>query len=221
MTLTKMNCSTLENACNSHGITISKRITDAEKLHQAATDLVATIRAEVQPALDSLTLKTLDATFAALLSWPSNTIRAEVATRLERAAAQQIVDAWQEYAPDLMELFRTPFNDAAAKFSKGDKTALPVLNELGRVRDALALACPASVRNWQFDEISRLLFIPSVKTLIERMPVRTDILRRHDGEWWTLALAIDGVKIVWNSPEDQLKLDTTMPNKTANELNAA
>ena len=221
MSITKMECSTLQNACNSHGITISKQIIAAEKLHEAASDLVATIRAEVEPDIYALTLKTLDSTFAALLSWPSNPARLAVAVRLERTAAQFIVDAFNAYAGELMESFRKPFDDAAIRFTAGDKSALPVLNELGRVRDALALALPVTVRNRQFDELSRCLFIPSVKTLIERMPVRTDVLRRHEGQWWALALAIPGVRLVWNSPEDQKNLNDTLPNLTANEVEAA
>ena len=221
MSLSKMECSTLEGACNNYGITISERITDAEKLHQATTDLVATIRAEVEPDIYALTLKNLDSTFAALLSWPSNSVRLATATRLERTAAQFIIEAWQEYAGELMEAFRQPFNDAATRFTAGDKTALDVLNELGRARDALALALPANVRNRQYDELSRCLFIPSVKTLVEKMPVRSDVLRRQEGEWWTLALKVPGVKLQWNSPEDQLNIDKAMPNKTANEVDAA
>ena len=218
MTLSKMDCFTLENSCNTHGIPKTKQITEANELLLAATNLYNAIRAEVEPDIYAVTTKTLDSTFAALLVWPSNATRATVANRLVQAAAQQIVEAWNAYAGELMEAFRKPFNDAAAKLLAGDKKAIPVLDELARVRDALALALPVNLRNREFEELSRLLFLPSIKTAVERFPIRIEGIRRHQGEFWALALKIPDVRIVWNSPENQSEINLTIPAKSANEI---
>jgi hypothetical protein len=223
---TDLNCFLLKIACENHKIAIPKSITDAVALHDAAANLVSTILAEVEPDTNSVTLKNLDAVFASLLSWPSNKFRGEIASRLERVTNQGILDAWGNFLPVLMEELRAPFNAAANRYMAGDKTVISTLTELGKVRDILATSFKPKLRSEQVEITTRVLSIPSMKTLVERIPQILDVAwtnpsGRYESDWLGKVTSIPGVKLEWHTPEDQVALDATIPNNTAAEIAVA
>ena len=225
--LLRIQCQVLATAVNNCKIAIPKSITEAEAVHDAAVDLLNKIKGEVEPDIYSVNLKNLDATFTALLSWPSHAARFEIANRLERTTDQAIIQAWQIFCTELMEKFRAPFDEAASKYMAGDKTVVPALTELGKVRDILKLVTGSvKLRSDHFEVYSRVLTIPSEKTSMEKIPQvlgnpYSNVEGRYESAWFAAVTSLPGVRLEWHSPADQIALDAAMPNKTPEEIAAA
>lgn len=120
-----------------------------------------------------------------------------------------------------------PFDEAAKKYMSGDQTVIPSLTELGKVRDVLTLAWqPPKLKSDQVEVYSRVLTIPSMKSLIEKIPQVlggpfSTYAGRYEGEWFAAVTSIPGVRLEWHTPTDQIALYSILPNRTPAEEAAA
>ena len=136
--------------------------------------------------------------------------------------------AWMSFAQPLMEALRSPFNVAAVAFTGGDQTALPTLCALGAIRDLLAELWPPPITNngdvttlrvrsqadgGEFEKSIRVLDVGSVIMAERLLPCATRGTTRLSPEWFAavLSLSINGLKIKWQTPIDQVAMDWRLP----------
>ncbi len=210
MTLQINDIPALAAACADYGIPEPKALADAKALHKAATELLAAVKAEVEPDPHAVTVKTLADHLAALVAWPSHDARETAAARLAQVGETAVVTAWLGFAVALMEALRGPFDDAAARFAEGDQGAAAQLAQLAHVRDILATVAKPDLGNGLLERETRVLVWPSMKLLIERHNrVQADVLTpapgRYEAAWWS-GLAALGVAAQWHTPADQVAL---------------
>ena len=148
-----------------------------------------------------------------------------VAARLTHDQPTELA-AWMRFSRPLMEALRAPFDSAATAYTAGDATALPKLCTLGQIRDLLAEGWPPPITNngdvtalqvrsqadgGEFEKSIRVLDVGSVLLAECLLPDATRGTTRLSPEWFAAALTINGLKIKWQTPTDQVAMDWRLP----------
>lgn len=206
MTLRPHEIQILRSACQTHGIALSKRITDSEALHRLAQEKLSAIRAEVEPVTDGMTVQSYDEIANSILTWPSKAAREAVAVKLELVSHQNVLDSWIGMASSMRSGLRKPFNEAGMAYSAGDRSdeVVAVLCSLARVRNLIALwGRTPEIGSIPFERYTRFVRIPSMKKFIEWVVPRTSAHEMSDPEFWRIITAIEGVVIEWHDESEQ------------------
>jgi len=214
----------IRNACAQFSVPVPKAVATGENLHEAATQLLEEIRAEVAPNLEGLNLKNLRDTHAQMVARTTWQTRERAAVELEATAVQSRILAWHNAAGDLVEAFRVPFDSAAGIF----RNALETLNAnvdpqvairrglhdeyralttsaeelavLAIARNCLAASLPFDSGRRDLDSIGRIISVPDTYALTRRIPAPDG---RFSLAYWVKLAAVPGVIIKWHAPGDQ------------------
>jgi hypothetical protein len=150
-----------------------------------------------------------------------------VAARLTHDQPTELA-AWMRFSRPLMEALRAPFDTAATAHMGGDQTALPTLCALGQIRDLLAEGWPPPITNngdvtalrvrsqadgGEFEKSIRVLDVGSVIMAESLLPCATRGTTRLSPAWFAavLSLSINGLRIKWQTPTDQVAMDWRLP----------
>jgi len=214
----------LRTACGDRfGVPVPDQVAAAEALHTAAVELTAKVRSETPPDLSALTVKTLDATVAAMVAWDNRDDRLAAAAKIEKFSAGRVLDAWDHATSALMEAFRRPFDAAAATFvealaelggdldtakalttEKADAyntlmAAAADLHVLAEVRAILGTRYPSSESEHNVHLFGQVATLPSYDVFVRKFPST----QAWAPEWWAAVSAVPGVEIKWHTPTEQ------------------
>ncbi len=233
----------IHDAAAQYGVAIPKPVLAAEALHDAAAHLLEEIRAEAQPDIEAVTVKTLRATHEAMVtrvSWP---VRERAAVEIDSTTEYKRIFAWHEAAGGLCVAFAGPFDAAADLFTANlaaldgqvdaDRaitlglhaehqklvTAAADLKTLCRVRDALASSLPTAVgaygQGLTLERLGRIADVPSMDAVTRIIPVRSAGLPEHSIAWFAALAGIDGLTLRWHTPEQQQSVAQLAAHNTA------
>lgn len=236
-----MNRSFIRNTAAEFGVKIPAEVTDADALHTAVTTYREATYGAPEPDLSTLTADNIADTTDALLAYKGREARGRAVDELLGAAELRAVRAWSQAVPDLMEAFRAPFDDLAAKFTEALHTLGPAgaanadaaidqghadarevlvdtaaqLGTLIRVRDELAEYDKATkLPATNYDHPTRIATFPSHDVFARVLPVRTAGKTRGSREWLVALASIPGVTLKWQTPAEQDAQVTAMPRES-------
>ena len=229
--LSTYNATVLHTGCTQYDIPVPKAVLAAEALHAAAVVLLAGIRAEIAPDLETITLKNMTEVHAQMVATTTRPARERAAVEIEGLLEHKRTHSWHIAAADLCEAFRVPFDTAAATFTTalaaldGNTDAETAINAglheqhhalttsaadlqvLTGVRDALGTALPIDVGSsgggMGLDRLGRICVLPDWDTIALKIPVRTGGLTPFTPAWFAALISIPGVSLKWRTPAEQ------------------
>ena len=208
----------LRAEADTYGITLPKPLTDADKLVDAAEELVTEVTDEQAPDPEAFANRAqLRRLHESLCLWATHDERLAHARRLHTIAQSKRATAWDGGVPALLEAFRDPFDTAVTAFLSAldqiggnyetatgaqrdtlDALANPI-SELAAIRDILG-AQPVDLGSNMLTRITRVMRF----TDLERAGRVYSISQGSSpAAYWAEVSKAPGTVIRWNLPGEQ------------------
>ena len=211
----------LANAAETYGVNLPEYLVEAKTFLDAATKYRTEVETAAQPTLVGVTAKTIAKTIDAILAAAQHGERLTLATRVETIADGLLTDAYARFAGVLMIALAKPFDEAASRFmaiydgpasNVQDPATVATLGELVRVGDLMAGRVGQSTPAGDgFDLPTRCAVLPCKDVIAVKLPHRTSMLQRGSREWLDAMLSVDGVRLKWQTPDQQAAQVASLP----------
>lgn len=184
---------------------------DAQTLLDAATTYKAQVAGLEQPQLDDVTPTTIGEVVDRVLAFGQRDERLRLACKVEAIAANALDFAVMRLSSVLMTALAAPFDTVAQQFmdaydtqQRQNPAVVATLADLIQVRDLLATGkIGDGLPGVAFDIPTRTATFPDRHAVLNRYRLRTAGKDRGTEAWFTSLLSISGVRLKWQTPEQQ------------------